>query len=249
MIAGLLPTAHLPVHVRRDQTINDGRAEEQVVDTKARVAGPCVSEVVPESVDALTWMRRPHRISPALREQTMESLTDLGPEQGIVNPALRLIDVEFGGHHIEIAGEHDGHTGRKELRSVRGQSIEPAQLVIELRAGGRISVRQIQATNQHPIDRRLDVAAVRVIRIAGQAATRFRRRPAARKYGNAVPALLAVPDRAVAGFPNCRLGEFVVRGLQLLQAGDVRLDLGEPAHQHRETAINTVHVERRDLHL
>jgi hypothetical protein len=126
MIARFLPTAHLPVHVRGDQAVNDRRAEEQMVDTKARVPGPCVSKVVPESVNALTWMKRPHRISPALREQTMESFTNLGPEQGIVNPALQFINVEFGGHHIEIAGEHDGHTGREELRSVRGQSIEPA---------------------------------------------------------------------------------------------------------------------------
>ena len=79
---------------------------------------------------------------------------------------LRLINIEFGGHHIEIAGEHDRHTGREELRGVRGQSIEPAQLVIEPRAGGRIAVGQIQATDQYSVDRRLDVAAVRIIWIA-----------------------------------------------------------------------------------
>jgi hypothetical protein len=45
------------------------------------------------------------------------------------------------------------------------QLTEPAQLVIE-RAGRRISVGQIQATNQHPINRRLDVAAMRIIQIA-----------------------------------------------------------------------------------
>jgi hypothetical protein len=111
-----------------------------VVDPKARVPRPCVSEVVPESVDGLAGMKRPHRISPALREQTTERLTDLGPEQRIIDPALRPINIEFGGHHIEIAGKHDGHTGREEFRGERGQPIEPAQLVIELRAGHRISV-------------------------------------------------------------------------------------------------------------
>ncbi len=91
MIARLLPTAHLPVHVRRDQTVNNRRAEEQMVDTKARVPGPRVSEVVPEGVNALTWMKRPQCISPSLREQMMESLTDLGPEQRIIDPSRRLM--------------------------------------------------------------------------------------------------------------------------------------------------------------
>jgi len=51
-----------------------------------------------------------------LREQTVERLADLGPEQGIIDPALRFIHVEFGGHHIEIASEYDRHAGRQELR-------------------------------------------------------------------------------------------------------------------------------------
>jgi hypothetical protein len=55
---------------------------------------------------------------------------------------------------------------------VRGQSIEPVQLVIEPRAGGRIAVGQIQATDQYSVDRRLDVAAVRIIWIPRQAAPR-----------------------------------------------------------------------------
>jgi len=137
-----------------------------MVDTEACVPGPRVSEVVPKGVDALTWMKRPHRISPALREQAMERLPDLRPEQRIIDPALRLMNVEFGGHHIEIVGEHNGHPGREELPGMRGQPIEPTQLLIELRAGRRISVGQIQATDQHPIHRRLDVATVCITQTA-----------------------------------------------------------------------------------
>src|SRR6516225_3098141 len=58
-----------------------------------------------------------------------------------------------------------------------------------------------------------------------------------------------MPDRAVAGFPDCEFGEFLVRGLQLLQADDVRQSFAEPAHQHRKTTIDAVHVEGRYLHL
>jgi 1-hydroxy-2-naphthoate dioxygenase len=80
---------------------------------------------------------------PALREQTVKRLADLGPEQGIIDPALGLIHIEFGRHHIEIAREYDRHTCRQELRGVCGQSIEPAQLVVELWAGGGVPVGQI----------------------------------------------------------------------------------------------------------
>jgi hypothetical protein len=111
-------------------------------------------------------MKRSQCIGPALREQTMERLPNLGPEQRVIDPARGLINVEFGGHHVEIAGEHHGHACRKKLRGVLGQPIEPAQLVIEFRAGCRITVGQIQATNQQPIHRRFDVAAVPIIQIA-----------------------------------------------------------------------------------
>src|SRR5882672_12233322 len=58
-----------------------------------------------------------------------------------------------------------------------------------------------------------------------------------------------MPDRAITGFPDCSLGEFLILCLQLLQADDVRLGFGEPAYQHRKAATNAVHVEGRDLHL
>src|SRR6516225_5132750 len=104
MIARLLPTADLPVHLRRSETVDNRRAKQQVVDPKTRVPRPCIPEIVPEGVDALTRMKRPHRISPTLRQQTAERVADLGPEQRIIDPALRFINIEFGGHHVEIAG-------------------------------------------------------------------------------------------------------------------------------------------------
>ena len=121
----IAPTAHLAVHVRRDQTVNDRRAEQHMVDTKARVPRPCASEIVPKSIDAFARMKGPHRIGPALRDQAMERPADLGPKQRIIDPALRLINIEFGGHHIEIAGQAR-YTGRQELCGVRRQPFELA---------------------------------------------------------------------------------------------------------------------------
>jgi 4-carboxymuconolactone decarboxylase len=58
-----------------------------------------------------------------------------------------------------------------------------------------------------------------------------------------------MPDRPITGCPKCPLGEFLLPRFQLLQADDVRRDVGEPAQQHWKAAINTVYVEGRDLHL
>ncbi len=51
-----------------------------------------------------------------------ERLTDLGPEQRVIDPALRFVNVELGGHHIEVAGEYDGNTCRKKLRGCKRSS-------------------------------------------------------------------------------------------------------------------------------
>jgi hypothetical protein len=58
-----------------------------------------------------------------------------------------------------------------------------------------------------------------------------------------------MPDRAVTSFPDCGLGEFLVRRLQLLQADNVRLRFAESAYQYRKAAINAVHIEGRNSHL
>src|SRR5690606_26492784 len=57
-----------------------------------------------------------------------------------------------------------------------------------------------------------------------------------------------MPDRLIAGFPDRVRGEGRVRGLQLLQAGDVGRRLAEPLEQARQPAVDPVHVEGGDPH-
>src|SRR3954454_19907273 len=64
----------------------------------------------------------------------------------------------------------------------------------------------------------------------------------------AIPTLLALPNRAVAGVTKGRRREPLLRRLQLLQADDVRRGLGESAQEHRQTAVDAVDVEGSDLH-
>lgn len=86
VIAGLFPTAHLPVDTRRDETLRYGWAEDQMIDAKARVPDPRIPEIIPEGVDPFTRMKRAQRIGPALREQTVKGFPHLGTEQRVVDP-------------------------------------------------------------------------------------------------------------------------------------------------------------------
>jgi hypothetical protein len=87
---------------------------------------------------------------------------------------------------------------------------------------------QIQTRDQHAFDRRLDVAAVRILRIARQHATDLDRIRAAREDRHAVVALLTVPDHAVTGVANRALRKFFLRRFQFLKAHDIRRGLAQP---------------------
>jgi len=89
-----------------DQPAGKGRAQQQVIDAQAGVAGKGFPEIFPERVDPLVGMQRAQRVGPTLRDQAAIGVAHLRPEQGIIDPALRRIDVELGGHHVEVAGQN-----------------------------------------------------------------------------------------------------------------------------------------------
>src|SRR5665213_4049912 len=89
---------------------------------------------------------------------------------------------------------------------------------------------------------------MKIVGIAGEAATRFDRLRTAGENGDAVPAFLPVPDGAVPRIADRRFRELLRRRLQLLKADDVRPGLCKPAEEDREPAIDAVDVEGGDLH-
>ena len=147
----------------------------------------------------------------------------LGLEEGVVQPALGLVDVLVGGDDIIVAGEDDGAIEGDEFLGARHQPLHPGQLVLEFGAGDRIAVGQIKAADQDAVHRRLDIARLAVVRIAGKAAMGFDRLAAAGEDGDSVPAALAVPDHAIARFLDLGRGKFFVGRFELLQAGDIGL--------------------------
>ena len=128
------------------------------------------------------------------------------------------------------------------------QPFEPAQLVIEFRARRRIAVRQIETSDDQAIDRRFDVAAVRIIGIARQTAADQRRLPGTLQDRYPVPGFFPMPDGAVTGIADRCRRKFLVRRLQLLKACDIRRGAPEPIKQIGETSVDAVDVVGRDPH-
>ena len=247
MIARIRLAAHRTIHARRREPLRQIGAEQQVVEPQARVARPAVPHVVPVGVDAVVRMQRADRIGPALGEQPLEGGAAFRLHQRVLVVGVRVIDVERRRHHIVVAGEHDRHAFVEQRLRMPAQPFEPGELVGEFRPGLRIAVRRVEAADQDAADGRLDVAALRVLRVAGQLAARAHRRPAARQDRHPVPRLLAAPDCVVAGAADRGNGKIGVGGFELLQARHVGRGRAQPGEQVGEPVVDVVDVEGRDL--
>src|ERR1700761_695623 len=98
-------------------------------------------------------------------------------------------------------------SGIEQLLRVDDQPLEPRELVVELRPRLRIAVRQVQTADQQAIDGGLDIAAMRIVGIAGQTTAGFDRLGVLRENRDAVPRRLSMPDRTIAGAIDFGLGE------------------------------------------
>ena len=126
------------------------------------VAGKGVPEIFPEGVNPLARVERPHRVGPALLDKAADRHRAPPPEQRVIDPALGRIHVEIGRHDIEVAGENRRRAALQKRLGIAREPVEPAQLVIELRARRRVAVRQIEASDDQTADSRPDVAASRL---------------------------------------------------------------------------------------
>jgi hypothetical protein len=193
-------------------------------------------------------MQAPNGVGPALFQQPLIRLARRGLQQGVLFPGRRVVDVEIGGHDIEVATEHHRLLRPIQRLRMRVQPLEPLQLVVELRPRLRIAVRQVNARDTQPVNVRLDVPTVCVIRIAGQAAADLYRLDASGENRHAVPRQLPMPDAAIPDIAKRGCRKTIVRRLQLLQTSDVGCFPLQPLEKIREAAADTVDVERADFH-
>ncbi len=154
----------------------------------------------------------------------------------------------LGRRDVVVAGQDHRLPGALERGRVLDQPIEPGQLVVEFRAGLRIAVGQIDRGDEDAADGRFDVAALPVARIARQLHAGQDRLGIARQDGDTVPGALAAMHGEVAGALDRGRGKRLVRGLQFLQAHDIRLGCLQPLQQEGKAPLDVIDVEGGDFH-
>ena len=98
------------------------------------------------------------------------------------------------------------------------------------------------------MNRRFDVAALRIVGLAWKVAAALSRVGSSGEDRDSVPALLAVPNSAVPSLPDCTFRELVLRRLEFLKAHHVRCSLRQPPLENRQAPVHSVDVEGGDPH-
>ena len=168
MVASARLSPHLAVHARLEKTFCTFMAQEQVIDAQACIPRPTVPHVIPERVHGLVGMKRPDGIGPALINDSPEDGAAFRLQEGVFRIGLGGVDIAVCGNDIEIAREHDRNVCGVKLGRVCGEAVHPRQLVREFRSRLRISVGRIQRRDKHAFHGSLDIAALRIVRIARQ---------------------------------------------------------------------------------
>ena len=130
---------------------------------------------------------------------------------------------------------------------VLDQPLEPRELVVEFGSWLRVAIRQIETGDDDAVDRRFEIAALRIRDVAGQAAADFDRFCIPREDRHAVPCALPGPERTVSGRRERRDGKRCVCRLQFLQADDVRRFTFEPLQKARQARADAIDVVRGKL--
>ncbi len=71
MVASAFFTSNPTIYPTIDQARSDCLAQQQMVNAKARITLPMLTEVIPERVDPIFWVKRPQGIDPALIQKTL----------------------------------------------------------------------------------------------------------------------------------------------------------------------------------
>ncbi len=109
---------------------------------------------------------------------------------------------------------------------------------------GVLAVRAVDRGEEEILHARGEQARSELL-LARESLLRHLQRLAA-EDGDAVPALLAVEHGVVAGPADLLVRELLVGELQLLEADDVGLPLGEPVEHEVEAGAQAVHVPGGD---
>src|SRR5690606_6679460 len=137
-------------------------------------------------------------VCPSLVEKAAEDVARLGTKEGVVCPALWLVDVRRGRDDVVVARQDHRSTGLNQPGGMSDEGFRPGELVLKPRTGRGIPVGQIETTHQDAVDRSLDITALVWVRVAREAPAGRMDGGVPRQDGDPVPALLTEPDRFIS---------------------------------------------------
>ena len=247
-VNGLGLAAHLAIDASGLQPWCEGGRKQEVVEPQPGIATPAVALVAPERVHRIFGIDRAQRIAPAGLLEPEEGRSAPRVHERVLRPRRGGIDVQLGRGDVEVAGEHGRHAGIAQRSGTGDQTLEPSQLVVEFRTRPRIAVGQVDRSEDHARYRRLDVAGLRVGRVAGKIdGGDHRLASAASQDRDAVPAALPAPRRGVTRVAQSVDGKGALLRLEFLQTDHIGLRRREPRQQVRQALVDVVDIEGRDL--
>ena len=141
-----------------------------MINAEAGIALPAARRIVPEGVELLVvGVEGAKCIGPAVMNDLAIGGARLGLEQSIVGGSPDRKDIAIFGHDVPVAGEHRRPLVREQLLGMAAEPVHPVELVVELLGPDGIAIGKIERRDDNVPDFRLDVAAMRVVWIAGKA--------------------------------------------------------------------------------
>ncbi len=208
-----------------DQSVGCLRREQQVIDPNAVVLLPSARLVVPEGEGTGTVAAGADRVGEPKVAERAEFVPRARQEQSVRRPLLRVARIEHARDDVEIAREDQRLLQPKALACVANKPLHPADLVGVFVGFRRVAIGQIDGRDDQIADLGFDIAAMRILGIAGQAALALHGLLAPGQHRDAVERLLTVHCNIVAQRLDRLARERVVDALGLLQTDDVGLPL------------------------
>ena len=172
MITRVRYAANIPVYPSINEALCSFGIQQQMIEPKPGISLPTISRVIPERVHRRIGMQRSNRVNPAVFQKAAEQGARLRLHERIVLVGFRRVYVAIGRYDVVVACQHDGRIEHIKLRCMRDETLHPSELVSEFWSWLRVAVWRVERPNKHAIDGCLDVAALRVRRIAGQCGVR-----------------------------------------------------------------------------
>ena len=219
-----------------------------MIDAYAIVLLPGTSLIIPVAVHHLARMTGANGIGVACIFKLHEFSAAFWPGEGVALPSWRIIAIDVLRNDVEVTGKNNRHLACQKLCGTGTQPCHPGNLVVKFRAGGRVAIGKIDGGNAHAANRRLHIARLFILVIAGKAAQRVLDRQT-RGDGDTIVALLPMkddipPDLAIEvcgkvhilrlGFLNQQnitaVGTKIVQDMVLARLGGIHVPAGD-AHR------------------